>query len=202
MIKNLVFDFGKVLVYYEPLYMAGLYAENEADARLLADVVFDRIYWDKLDAGTVTDSEVVALCKERLPEKLHSAAELTYRNWIYNLPETEGMRALLEWIKEEYGIPLYLLSNISEYFADHSAEIPILKLFNKCVFSAKVGAVKPSKRIFDILCKKCDLVPEETLFVDDSEKNVAGARAFGLKAYLFDGDTERLKKYIRENLMI
>ena len=202
MIKNLVFDFGKVLVHFEPFYMAGLYAQTEADAELLARVVFDRAYWDKLDAGTITDEEVVALCKERLPQRLHNAAEQAYCQWIYNLPEIDGMRELLEWIKEQYGIPLYLLSNISEYFADRCAEISVLKLFDKCIFSAKVDAVKPSFRIFDILCKECNLVPEETLFIDDSPKNTEGARAFGMNSYLFDGDAKRLKSYIEKHLMI
>ena len=44
-IRNIVFDFGNVLIHYEPLYMAGMYAHTEEDARLLAEVVFDRLYW-------------------------------------------------------------------------------------------------------------------------------------------------------------
>ena len=202
MIRNIVFDFGNVLIHFEPLYMAGMYAHTEEDARLLAEVVFDRLYWDHLDSGTITDGEVVSLCKERLPERLHTAAEQIYYNWIYNLPEIEGMRALLKWLRDKYGIPLYLLSNISEYFAIHSDEIPILGLFDKCIFSAVVGRTKPSKEMFSYLCTECNVLPEETLFVDDSEKNIEGARAFGINAYLFDGDSERLKKYIEENFMI
>mgnify|MGYP002515127954 CR=1 FL=1 len=35
---------------------------------------------------------------------------------------------------------------------------------------------------------------EETLFIDDSEKNIAGAEAMGIKGYLFDGDVPKLRK--------
>ena len=59
MIKNVVFDFGQVLVHFQPAYMVGKYVTDEADAKLLKEVLFDRLYWDKLDAGTITDEEAV-----------------------------------------------------------------------------------------------------------------------------------------------
>ena len=164
--------------------------------KLLAEVVFDRLYWDKLDAGTITDEEVVAACKERLPERLWAKAEKIYFNWVYNIPEIEGMRELIKSLKSQHGVGLFLLSNISTYFAAHSGEIEILKDFDKCIFSAVCGHVKPSKEIFEHLCRECGARPEECIFIDDSEKNVRGAENFGIKAYLFDGDVEKLKKYL------
>ena len=201
MLKNVIFDFGQVLVRFEPSYMVGKYVHDPEDKALLEKVVFDRLYWDRLDAGTIGDDEVVALCKERLPERLHDSVEKAYRNWIYNLPEIDGMREMLIGLKRDYGIPLYLLSNISIYFSSHADEIPVLELFDKCVFSGEIGLVKPSREIFAHLCRIADLVPEETLFVDDSAKNVDGARAFGIDAYLFDGDVKRLERYIRGVLL-
>lgn len=202
MIKNLVFDFGKVLVHFEPLYMAGRYAESEEDARILAEVVFDRLYWDRLDAGTIEDGEVISLVKERLPARLRQTAESAYCNWIYNIPEIDGMADLLRWIKSEYGIPVYLLSNISKYFAHHSEEIPILRLLDRCFFSSEIGLLKPSENIYAHVCSECGIDAKSTLFIDDSPKNIEGARRFGMAGYLFDGDAEKLKKYIEANLMI
>ena len=70
MIKNVVFDFGQVLVRFEPEYMTGQYIKDENDIKLMSQVLFDRLYWDKLDKGTISDEEVVALSNERLPEHL------------------------------------------------------------------------------------------------------------------------------------
>mgnify|MGYP002514098485 CR=1 FL=1 len=70
---------------------------------LMADVLFDRLYWDKLDAGTITDNEVVSACLERLPERLHSATEKIYYNWIYNIPEIEGMEDVVKKLFDEIG---------------------------------------------------------------------------------------------------
>ena len=60
MIKNVVFDFGQVLVRFEPSYMVGQYVSDPIDAKLLEEVVFDRLYWDRLDAGTISNEEVIA----------------------------------------------------------------------------------------------------------------------------------------------
>lgn len=195
MINNVIFDFGNVLVRFEPSYMVGKYVDDENDRRLLEEVVFDRRYWDRLDAGTISDEEVVAACRERVPTRLHPAVERIYYNWIYNIPEIEGMRELVKELRSR-GVRLFLLSNISTYFANHSHEIPILKYFDKCIFSAEAGFCKPSREIFEHLCKECDVSPKSAVFIDDSEKNVRGAENFGIKSYLFDGDAAKLKKHL------
>ena len=200
MIKNVVFDFGQVMIRFDPLYMTGKYIEDEGDVELVAGVVFDRLYWNPLDSGDITDEEVVRLSKERLPARLHPAVEKIYYNWIYNIPEISGMRELVLYIKEKYGIPVYLLSNISEYFSKSSDKIPALSLFDGCIFSADYKLTKPSREIFELLCNKFNLVPEETLFIDDSEINTQGAEAVGINTYLFDQNPEKLKEYIDKTL--
>ena len=196
MIKNFIFDFGKVMVQFEPEYMVKKYVSAPDDARLLGDVVFDRLYWDKLDAGTISDKEVVEQCKTRLPKRLWDAVDTVYYNWIYNLPEIEGMSALIKRIKMTYNAPVYLLSNISVYFAEHKDEIPCLKLFDRCFFSATCGKIKPDADIFKYVCDECRILPFETLFIDDSEKNIAGAKSAGLHTYLFDCNADKLGAYI------
>lgn len=195
-IKNVVFDFGQVMVHFEPEYMVGKYVTDKEDASLLERVIFDRLYWDKLDAGTITNEETLTECRKRLPERLWEIADTIFYNWIYNIPEINGMKELVSYIKNTYGVKILLLSNISHYFADHAGEIECLKEFDGFVFSARIGLVKPSFEIFDYMCKKFDIVPDETVFVDDNRGNIDGANRFGIHGYLFDGDAQRLKDYL------
>ena len=194
MIKNVIFDFGQVLVRFDPAYMVGRYVSDADDAALLQEVVFDRLYWDRLDAGTITDEETLAACRERLPERLWEAAARIYWNWIYNIPEIEGMRELLVALRHR-GVRLILLSNISHYFASHAHEIAVLSLFERCFFSATCGLCKPHSQIFAHVCEICGILPKETLFVDDNKRNIEGAAACGIRGYLFDGDVEGLGSY-------
>ena len=196
MIKNVVFDFGQVMVRFEPSYMVGRYVDDKDDAALLEEVVFDRLYWDKLDSGDISDDEVVSACRERLPERLWQVAERIYFDWIFNLPEIDGMRELVRYIKRQYGVRVLLLSNISTYFAEHADEIDVLREFEACVFSAVIGKVKPGADIFEYVCQKYGMLAEETVFVDDNPNNIKGAQSVGITGYLFDGDADKLKAYL------
>ena len=70
MIKNVVFDFGQVLVKFNPAYIVGQFVTDPDDAKLLETVLFDRLYWDPSDAGAISDEDLLAACRERVPERL------------------------------------------------------------------------------------------------------------------------------------
>ena len=196
MIKNLVFDFGNVLVRYEPEYMVSQYVSDPDDKRLLAEVLFDRLYWDALDEGTITDEEVVRFSCERLPERLHSVCREIYYNWGRHLPEMPGMWELVRRVKREYGMRIYLLSNIGSLFASFEHLFPIFDEMEDRIFSALVGHVKPNRDMFEYLIERTGIDPSETLFIDDARRNIDGASAVGIKGYLFDGDAGRLSDYL------
>ena len=199
MIKNVIFDFGQVMVRFDPYAIAKQTLDSNDDVDLLVPILFDRLYWDKLDAGSIADSEVLDAVCARLPERLWDAAKEIYDAWIYRIPEIDGMPALVRSLKDK-GVPVALLSNISHYFVTHANEIPSLSLFDFCVFSADLGICKPDPRIFAAACMGGNFDPAQTLFIDDSPTNVQGARDFGLQAYLFDGDTEKLREYLKTHL--
>ena len=201
MIKNVIFDFGQVMVRFDPAYMVGQYMTDAADAKLLEAVVFDRLYWDRLDAGSITDAETLDACRGRLPERLWEVAACIYWNWIYHLPEIAGMRELVGDLRKS-GVRVILLSNISKYFASHADEIPSLSLFERCFFSAVCGRIKPNRDMFAYVCDECGILPAETLFVDDNAKNIKGAEACGITGYLFDGDAAHLREFLTEKHLI
>lgn len=199
LIKNYIFDFGNVLAEFYPDRLTAPFVQDKESAKLISGVVFDRIYWDKLDAGTITDGEVKADIVKRLPKNLGSIACKVYDNWINTMTPVPGMQELVDDIKKT-GKKLYLLSNISVGFANSYFKVKwikeLLDLFDGLVLSATVGKTKPSSDIFEHLLEAYNLDAGECLFVDDSEKNVKGAEMVGISAYLFDGDSEKLRKFI------
>ena len=188
------------MIKYQPTLMAAKYTESPEDELTISEVLFDRLYWDALDDGTITDEEIIEASKKRLPERYHTLLPKIYYNWIYNLPEVEGMNALVASLRAKYGVGIFLLSNISEYFADNAGEIRALKHFDRCFFSAKMGLTKPDPEIFLTVCREVSTDPSEALFIDDSAKNIEGAKSAGLTTYLFDGDAKKLEEYLAEVL--
>lgn len=198
-IKNYIFDFGKVLVEFDPMYMTKAYVSNDEDAKLVSSVVFDRLYWDPLDDGTITDEALKAACHQRLPQKLHAAADTVYDNWFFHLPLIEGMEELVLDVKRSGG-KVFLLSNISTGFAKQyhlvSGLRELFSHFDGLVFSGPLGIVKPTADIFQHLLTQYGLEPQETVFIDDSAKNIAGAEAVGIHGCLFDGDSRKLRSIL------
>lgn len=199
MTKNYIFDFGKVLVDFEPMYMTAQYIGDVKDQKDAAKVIFDRLYWDKLDEGTISDDEVKAGIRSRLPERLWESACAVYDNWYRHLPEIEGMRSILLRLKNK-GCALFLLSNISKGFAENYCNVSSLKelfsLFDGLVFSGPIGMVKPTAEIFNHLLSLNGLKANECTFVDDNAANIEGAKAVGINTFLFRGDYRELEKEI------
>ena len=199
MLKNYIFDFGQVIVHFDTAYMTSLYIKDSEQQKIAEDVIFDRLYWDKLDAGTITDEEVKAEVCKRLPEDISQNACKVYDNWHKNLPFIDGMVDIIKKIKQNGG-KLFLLSNISKGFAEKYNEVPQLKelfdLFDGLVFSAPIGLTKPNADIFNHLLTKYNLIAEESIFIDDNKNNILGAEKVGINGYLFDGNSEKLNKKI------
>lgn len=62
--------------------------------------------------------------------------------------------------------------------------------------SSDVHLLKPDIRIYQYLLEKYKLMPEECFFIDDRTDNVRGAEKAGMKAALFRGDFEEMKRLI------
>ncbi len=199
MIKNYIFDFGNVLAEFYPEKLTAPYISDEETRRYISGIVFDRIYWNKLDLGTITDDEVKEQIKNRVPDELKEISCRVYDNWINNLTPVQGMQDLIYDIQKS-GKKLFLLSNISPGFKKGYCKVKwineLLSCFEGLVFSGEINLVKPDSEIFEYLLRKHNLKREECLFIDDSEINIKGAMNVNIEGYLFDGDVKKLRDYI------
>lgn len=199
-IKNYIFDLGNVLVRFDPMHMTAACVPDPKLCRIIAPVVFDRLYWDALDYGGITDEELKKACHSRLPAELHAVADLIYDRWFENLPLIPGMQEILKAVKENGG-KLYLLSNVSAGFAEQYHRVPRLTelfgLFDGLVFSGPLKVIKPQPEIFRHLLDQYGLDPDQCVFIDDNAANIAGAKALGIHAYHFDGNVQKLRAYLQ-----
>lgn len=87
--------------------------------------------------------------------------------------------ALIDKLHGRYKIGL--LSNTSaEYLRGLLHEHDINKHFDAVVISSEVGMIKPDPSIFKHILADLGTQPAETVFIDDSPRNVAGATAVGI----------------------
>jgi len=96
------------------------------------------------------------------------------------------------------GVPVGLATNGTDRLDADLAEFGIADLFDAIVNASAVGVAKPHPEFFAIACRALGVPPAECLFVDDSARFVAGARAAGLLAYRYTGVDDL--RYVRAAL--
>ena len=81
---------------------------------------------------------------------------------------------------------LSIISNTNEWHYEYiMTTFQELNIFRNSTTSYQTHALKPDAKIYETACKKFDISPENSLFIDDKEENVAGAKKIGMRAVLF-----------------
>jgi len=149
MIRNVIFDCGKVLVQYDETYIASFYVDNAEDAELLGRVGMARKYWDRFDKGELNEDEYLLEVKKELPERLHTSVERLSEGWIDHCDSLPGMADVVMDVKKN--CKLYLLSNFNKKLRNEMHKVPVLKEFDGLVISGEVKVVKPHREIYQYL---------------------------------------------------
>ncbi len=192
MYKNIIFDFGNVLVEWHPERVYGEYFGDEAKAWWFLRHVTDMNWRQRIDRGESQDACIEEL-QGRFPE--YREAIVLYRDrWREMLTgEMPGMRELLTELKDT-GYEIYGLTNWSmETFPEARRHFSILQMIDRYVVSAAEGYVKPDPQLFQVLLDRYHLQADDCIFVDDNPDNVAAACQMGMKGIVFGG-AENLRK--------
>lgn len=196
-IKNIVFDFGAVLIDWNPHHLFDGYFGSRQIADQFLTQVCDMEWNSLMDAGKPF-AEAVKERQQLFPSWADAIAAYHHRWQEMIGGEVEGMHALLNRLTLN-GVPMYGLTNWSaETFMP--VRVRYARMFNQLrgyVVSGEEHVVKPDPRIYQILLSRYGLLPDETLFVDDSEKNVNGALSVGMQAIQFQ-DATQLEKHFEE----
>ena len=109
---------------------------------------------------------------------------------------------LLEYIRElkDRGYKIGLLSNIaSNWIRDSLLADQEQALFDVMIMSFETGIIKPDPRMFEMVCEKLDVLPEEAIMVDDIDRYCAAAEAVGMQAVIYR-DFKQAKQQIEEQI--
>lgn len=197
MIRNIVFDMGKVLIHWSPDMFMDHYGLTEQDRELLRRELFGSIEWVQQDRGAVSEAQSLGSVCARLPQRLHAIAwELATDWWKWPLVPMEGIEDLIRELKGN-GYQIYLLSNANRPLRANFPRLPAADCFSGMVISAEEQVIKPQPEIYRTLCSRYALAPESCVFIDDLSVNCEGAVNTGMQAIVFRGDTALLREELR-----
>ena len=179
MYKNIVFDFGGVMVDFDPYeYLIDLFGNHEVEDEVFA-LTFGSEEWQLLDAGRITRGEANLRMLDRA-KKAGRAFEVrgVLDDWMHILRPRRRMQELVRKLKSR-GYCVYYLSNIPEDVLDFLTERDLRGLFDGGVASCEVHINKPDPRIYKALLDKYQLKAGESVFIDDRLENVQAAFRLG-----------------------
>lgn len=185
MIKNLVFDFGGVIVDFD--FAQALAAFERIGVKNIAeylDKYHQRGFFCELESGAIGADEFVQHLSASAGREVTRAE--AYEAWLgfFLLPVPPQRLAFLEELRRRYR--LYVLSNTNPFVMDWAlssafspAGKPLDAYFDKLYLSYELKVMKPAPEIFERMAADAPLVPSETLFIDDSAANTAAAAGLG-----------------------
>jgi 2-haloacid dehalogenase len=183
--KSVIFDLGGVLLDWDPrhLYRKLFDGDDAAMERFLAEIC--TMAWHlQHDAGRPF-AETCAELKREHPGHDALIDAFAHRHEEMTAGPIAGTVALLERLAAS-GVPLYAITNFpAETFPLARKKFEFLGLFRDVAVSGLERVVKPSAEIFHILLRRNGLAAAESVFIDDSLKNIEAARSLGLHAIHF-----------------
>ena len=188
-IKNIIFDLGKVLLNLDfnasilAFQKLGLKNDVLDNKQAYSDPVFY-----ELEVGKVTPAEFCNRVRKVLnnPDATDSQIEDAWYSMILDIPASRVK--VVQELSKNYNV--YLFSNTNKihierlhraFKAEHGIDFP--SLFVKDYYSHEIHERKPDLSSYQKVIELSGVKPEESIFIDDLEKNIIGAQQSGLKTF-------------------
>ena len=192
MIKNLVFDFGNVLIEWNSAKILAAFVKEEDRKRVKA-AIFDSGFWAQTDTGQLTLEVAIQAAQTLLDSSYSATVEAIFTHWY----ETVGVyhqlqEKIFEWAQLGYGI--YILSTTSEIFyaVENAGLLPMTKVLTGKILSYEVGFAKPDKSIYQKLLTQYALHANQCVFIDDLQINLDAAKSLGFETILATSEQQNI----------
>jgi 2-haloacid dehalogenase len=190
-IQHVVFDIGKVLIHYDPDIPYSRIIPDEEERRWFFLNVCTHDWNIEQDRGrewAAAEQELV----DKYPDQ-EERIRAFRRHWHEMVPHAyDDSVAIMEGLIDS-GHDVTMLTNFAADTFRHARELfPFLNRPRGVTVSGEVFLIKPDVEIYRLHAQNFGLDPARTLFIDDSQANVDGAKAAGWQAVHFSG-ADKLK---------
>lgn len=186
MIRNIIFDLGGVVITLDPQQAADRFEELGVKnaAQQLNSYTQQGIFGD-LECGLITDEEFRQSLSQMVGHEVsHEQCAYAWQGYAKEVPR-RNLDALIRLRREGYR--LILLSNTNPYMMEwvasdrfdgygHSVDY----YFDALYLSYQMKMMKPSEEVFRHILMEEQILPSESLFLDDGARNVAAASQLGM----------------------
>ena len=200
-INNIIFDLGGVLIDWNPDYMYKKIIQDENQRKWFLENICTSD-WNEAQDGGRSIEEANELLIQSFPEYKELILAY-YTRWeeMLNGPIV-GTVDIFRSLKSQNKHGIYALTNWSAETFPRALELfDFLHWFDGRVVSGAEKTRKPFKEIYDIIINRFDLIPTETLFIDDNLRNIQAAQALGIVSIHFQSPEQLRKELIKHKIL-
>lgn len=185
MYKNIIFDFGGVVVQFNPKDFLMDHFMNKHAEEITYELTFGSQEWQDLDRGIITREEGNAAMLENAA-RVNRVFEVqtVIDEWPSILRTKDSTVHIMQKLKAA-GYRLYYLTNIPADIMDELRQREWFSLFDGGVASCDVHLCKPEPAIYTTLMQTCNLAYDESIFIDDNKINAQAAYNLGITGILY-----------------
>ena len=198
--KNIIFDFGGIILTVKMKEIVKIFTDSKEEQEFLLNNVVNSPEWIEyglIDTGYITKEDFINLVNDRTNNIHKELVKDFINNYINHVYIDDKIIELIKDLKKQ-GYIIYLLSNTQKYSYEKFIK-DIEYLFDGITLSFKEHLLKPYNAIYERLIDKYNLVPEESLFIDDREDNISTANKYGIKGRKVERNSiEDIKKVLQE----
>ena len=200
-IKNIIFDLGGVLIDWNPHYMYKKIIPNDQERNWFIDNICTLDWNEKQDGGRTIKEAVEELVSLHPSYQDHILAYYSRWEEMLNGPITATVD-IFKKIKDKNQFKIYALTNWSAETFPRALELfDFLHWFDGRVVSGEEKTRKPYKEIYNIILTRFDLIPKETIFIDDNIRNIKAAEEFGITSIHFTSPESLHRELINLNIL-
>lgn len=182
--KNIIFDIGNVLAEFSWRDFYAGFGYDEEMLERLAKATVKSPAWDEVDRGILSDAELIESFI-RNDSSLEKDIRRIFQRPCYLVRKLDYA---IPWIKslQAAGYRCYYLSNFSRMaHMDCIGALDFLEHMDGGILSYQDKLIKPQTEIYQLLLDRYGLIAQESVFLDDTEKNLPPASALGIRTILF-----------------
>ena len=193
MITTIIFDIGNVLadfVWREHYERFGFDADM---VERLGDATVRSPLWNEYDRGIMSDEELLQGFIDNDPQ-----IEAEIRRVLSDVSTSVSRNDYaIPWIHElqDKGYRCLYLSNFSKRaHRECAAALDFLPHMDGGILSYQDKVIKPMPEIYQLLIDRYGLVPEECVFLDDTQRNLDAAEKFGIHTIRFQNQAQAIEE--------
>lgn len=200
-INTIIFDLGNVLIDWNPDYVFDKLFEDKERKKYFFDNICTMEWNEMQDAGRPIKEATEELVAKHPEWKEH--IEAYYGNWKAMLggPIHDTVK-IFRLLKETGRYKMYALTNWSAELFPYALELyEFLHWFDGRVVSGEEKMRKPEPKFYQVLLDRFNVLPQETLFIDDNLRNIKAAEALGINSIHFRSPQQLKEELIGRGIL-